>query len=248
MLIDWHSREKMDPQTGEVTPLTTRQQTLLIQKQIYHHQGKTLPPLLVMQIQEHLPWMMPKTRGAPVVNYRTARLHLVNKPFLGSSTYREQQGRAVRKGCHPLILQFEKAFIAELKMQGIPAFAHTMYRDGDEQDRLYAEGRSNARAGESAHNHGMAGDIIHSVLPWNLSDDPDESTLLWDIMGWIGKEVAARQKIDVIWGGDWKTLWDPAHWELENWRSRLEDSELIEARRDRDPMRYACDQYGIDRN
>lgn len=149
------------------------------------------------------------------MNYQTAMRQLINKPYLATPKWREQQGRAARQGCHPEILEFEKAFISEMRRRGIPMFCHNMYRTGDEQDKLFKEGRSKLIGGQSAHNHGMAADIVHSTLAWGLDKRA------WAIVGHIGFEVASRLKLDLEWGGDWD-FYDPAHWQLGKWRQRLE--------------------------
>lgn len=165
------------------------------------------------------------------MNYQTAMRQLMNKPFCGSPKFREQQGRANRKGGYidPVtgdvpIVEFEKAFVRELRRRGIPFFAHNMVRTAEEQDALKVAGVSRAGAGFSPHNYGMAVDLIHSIHGWELDRHS------WQIIGHIGKEVAERLKIPIRWGGDWdddgqivlddpnESLWDPAHWELADWR------------------------------
>lgn len=74
------------------------------------------------------------------------------------------------------------------------------------------QGHSKAKAGQSAHNYGLAIDLIHGIFGWDI---PRES---WELIGHIGKEVATQNGLKLVWGGDWKTLWDPAHWEVAGWR------------------------------
>lgn len=157
-----------------------------------------------------------------VSNYQTARSQLMNKPFLGTSKYREQQGRANRIGVYQdpetgryLIGEFEKALVRKLAREGMPFFAHNMVRTPEEQDRLFERRVSNAGRWQSPHNYGMAVDIVHSVRAWELDKHS------WALVGHIGKEVSERLKIDITWGGDWEQPWDPAHWELRNWRSLI---------------------------
>ena len=99
-----------------------------------------------------------------------------------------------------------------MKMHGVPMFAHCVIRNGAEQDALYVQNRSKARAGQSPHNYGMAIDIVHGRKAWEL---PGTS---WSIIGHIGKEIAHQRGLKLEWGGDW-SFYDPAHWQLENWRS-----------------------------
>lgn len=136
-----------------------------------------------------------------------------NPSFLQTVKYSEQQFRALRDGAHEDILLFEAAFQRRMSKLGIPMFAHCVWRSHAEQDRLKAAGRSKASAGQSAHNFGCAIDYVHSTKAWGLSEKE------WLMVGHIGKEVANSLGINIVWGGDWK-FYDPAHWELANWREQ----------------------------
>lgn len=147
-------------------------------------------------------------------NYSEALRGLTSTVFLNSEKYREQQWRAVRKGAHPDILDFERLFIRKMKKLNIPVFAHNMVRTEAEQNELYVRGVTKAQGGDSPHNHGMAVDLIHGLFAWDITKHA------WEAFGHIGKEIASQNGIDVVWGGDWN-FWDPAHWELRDWRQRL---------------------------
>lgn len=134
-----------------------------------------------------------------------------NRAFLEDSRYMSQQTRALRAGCHPDILEFERKFVRRMAKLGIPMFCHTALRDHEEQSSLYVRGYSNARAGQSPHNYGLAVDIVHGTKAWELTQKQ------WELVGHLGKELAAQLGIKVEWGGDW-AFYDPAHWELANWR------------------------------
>jgi hypothetical protein len=86
-----------------------------------------------------------------------------------------------------------------------------MIRGKAYQEKLVAQGRSKAKFGKSPHNLGCAVDIVHSLYHWEIDK------LCWDIVGHIGKQVAKRVGVDVVWGGDWR-FYDPAHWELRYWK------------------------------
>lgn len=144
--------------------------------------------------------------------YATELRRMVDRPFCFSEKYSEQQGRADRIGSQPAILEFERKLVKRLHKLGVPVFAHCVNRGSAEQNRLFREGRSKARAGESPHNYGAAADIVHGTMAWGLTRKQ------WAIIGHVGKELAASLGIDVTWGGDWK-FYDPAHWELTDWRA-----------------------------
>jgi len=109
---------------------------------------------------------------------------------------------------------------AACKARNIPVEAFEMLRNEARQDALYAEGRSKAKAGNSPHQYGMAVDVVHATRYWQLSKKE------WDILGSIGKEVARRRNIKIEWGGDWEKFWDPAHWQLQNWRIRKDEPKV----------------------
>lgn len=139
--------------------------------------------------------------------------YMVNRPFLSSSRYRAQQWRAERKGADEDILLFEKAVIRRFEKLGVPMFAHCIVRSAAVQGRLYVQGHTKALPGQSPHNFGCAVDLVHGVRAWDLPKP------CWDLIGHVGKEVAAQLGIKVSWGGEWK-FYDPAHWELVDWKDR----------------------------
>ncbi len=137
---------------------------------------------------------------------------LVDREFCFSQRYGDQQGRADRIGADPRILEFERKLIKRARKMGVPLFAHCVIRTSHEQNNLFLAGRSKARAGESPHNYGCAVDVIHGTKGWSLSRRQ------WEVLGHLGKELAASLGLKVTWGGDW-SFYDPAHWELSDWRA-----------------------------
>lgn len=143
--------------------------------------------------------------------YAAAVAGMVDRPFLASQRWQEQQGRAVRDGAHPAILEFERAFIRRMSKLGIPVFASEVMRSAKRQDELHALGNSKARGGRSPHQWGCAVDLVHSVRGWSLSAKE------WEIFGHVGEEVAKAKGLKLNWGGVWE-FFDPAHWEIEDWQ------------------------------
>jgi D-alanyl-D-alanine carboxypeptidase/LysM domain len=89
-------------------------------------------------------------------------------------------------------------------------------RTWDEQDQLYAKGRTvppvgqafivtNAKGGQSYHNFGLAFDIV--VLDSVGKADWDTSHPGWNIAANIGKSVGLE------WGGDFKSIRDLPHYQ-----------------------------------
>lgn len=133
----------------------------------------------------------------------------------------------------PVLQDFINAFLKELDKRKMPFFVSEAYRPRERQNALFKQGVSKARWGQSAHNFGLGVDIVHFTRFWGLT--PKE----WAIIGLIGKEVARKRGVSVVWGGDW-SFYDPAHWELSDWRLR-KDIPLSE-------RRYRFDLGQVDRD
>lgn len=113
----------------------------------------------------------------------------------------------------PDLLRWVRAMARECEAMAIPLFVIEGYRSPERQAELKAKGNSKADPGLSPHQYGCAVDLVHYGLFWNLTEKE------WAVVGQLGKEVARKQNLDLTWGGDFKSLWDPAHWELTNWLS-----------------------------
>lgn len=146
------------------------------------------------------------------VSFREAIAKMVDRSFIGSVRYEAQQSRADRNGCHPDILEFEKRLVTRMRKQGVPLFCVCAWRGAAAQEAAMQGGFSNAKWGSSPHNYGMAVDIIHGVQGYGLERKS------WEILGHIGKEISVQSGIAITWGGDWKSPYDPAHWELKEWK------------------------------
>lgn len=145
--------------------------------------------------------------------YAQAVKAIRNRDFCQSRRFVDQQMRADRVGAHPEILGFERLLVKRLRGMGIPMFAHCVWRGEAEQTRLYVQGRSKAAYGDSAHNYGCAVDLVHGTLAWNMTERS------WAVIAHVGKELAASKGWKLEWGGSWK-FYDPAHWQLADWRER----------------------------
>lgn len=119
-----------------------------------------------------------------------------------------------------MLLEFERLLVKRMARLGVPIFASEVLRSAERQADLYALGNSRARAGEGPHQYGCAVDLVHSVHGWSM--DKTE----WAIFGHVGKELAMQYGFKVTWGGDFSSLYDPAHWEITDWR---EVKRLIDA-------------------
>lgn len=106
--------------------------------------------------------------------------------------------------CHDLLIQVCKDALEEMDFSVLCG-----YRNDVEQNKLFADGKTNARAGESKHNTYLsrAVDIAPYPIDWN---DTERFEKLAEIM----KRKAKAKDIPLVWGGDWKTIVDMPHFEL----------------------------------
>lgn len=120
--------------------------------------------------------------------------------------------------CHPLLREFWEELVKALQKRQYPCYAHNALRTFAEQNNLFNKGVSKARGGQSPHNFGMAVDIVYFNREWKLTHKE------WAVIGLVGKEVARRRNIKITWGGDWD-FYDPAHWQLADWKERARKGE-----------------------
>lgn len=147
--------------------------------------------------------------------YAEALAGMVDRPFLASQRWQDQQHRAVRFGAHPDIVEFERLLIKRMAKLGVPLFAPEVVRSAKRQDELYALGNSKAKGGQSAHQYGLAVDLVHSVHGWNLSAKQ------WEVIEHMGRELAKATGLKVHNlhepDGSW-SFYDPAHWQVVGWK------------------------------
>lgn len=123
----------------------------------------------------------------------------------------------VREEVRKIIRECDKALTGRAKVritQGL--------RSMEEQERLYAIGRitsgkkvTNAKAGQSIHNYGLAVDICLMIngktASWDTAKDWDNDK----VADWYEcVKIFARHGWD--WGGNWKTFKDLPHFEKKN--------------------------------
>jgi len=118
---------------------------------------------------------------------------------------------------HPWVKKKAEELILLCKENGIDILITQTLRTKEEQDALYAQGRTkpgkkvtNAKYPQSLHCWGIAFDfvpVIGGKAIWNRID-------LFDKVGALGKSIG------LTWGGDFKSLKDRPHFEApnHNWR------------------------------
>jgi peptidoglycan LD-endopeptidase CwlK len=89
-------------------------------------------------------------------------------------------------------------------------------RTAAEQNALYAQGRNgapghivtNAKAGYSMHNYGLAVDVVPYLSGKSGQLNWDSNTPQFRAM------VAALEAQGLVWGGEWKIFPDPDHFQM----------------------------------
>ncbi|MCL2634385.1 MAG: D-alanyl-D-alanine carboxypeptidase family protein [Oscillospiraceae bacterium] len=111
---------------------------------------------------------------------------------------------------HPAIQESTIEFILAAQSQGINLRITGAYRSYEEQEKLYAQGRTepgnivtNGRGGQSYHNFGLAFDVVEIKDGEPLWEDTN-----WDFIGALGKQFGFE------WGGEWIELIDKPHFQM----------------------------------
>lgn len=142
--------------------------------------------------------------------------------FLTSTGHISQWDRADWAHVDPRLMYWAALFIEAARKRGIPLYVHCALRDRDTQDAHFNKGTSKVRYPNSAHNIGEAVDIVHGLFHWEMSRSE------WSLLGVLGKlaldrvnaQLPKERKLALTWGGDWKSFWDPAHWEIADYKAR----------------------------
>ena len=108
-----------------------------------------------------------------------------------------------------------RAHIAACKDEGIDLLITCTYRSPEEQDKLYAQGRTtpgnivtNAKGGESFHNYRIAYDVVpirNGKPVWGTTGDDGK---LWATVGALGKAQGLE------WAGEWKIFKEFPHFQF----------------------------------
>ncbi|WP_052342754.1 M15 family metallopeptidase [Bacillus sp. EB01] len=121
---------------------------------------------------------------------------------------------------HPEVKQKADTLVSRAAEKGITIQIYEGFRSNQEQEELYAQGRTekgnivtHARAGESYHNFGLAVDFAL------LTKD---ERLIWDMeydMNGNGRSdwnevVAIAKELGFEWGGDWPNFKDYPHLQM----------------------------------
>lgn len=111
----------------------------------------------------------------------------------------------------PLVKEKAESLLSMCKSQGIDLVVTATYRSREEQDSLYAQGRTkpgsivtNAKGGQSFHNWRVAVDVVPVINGKAVWDNND----LWEKVGRVGESLG------FTWGGRWDFV-DKSHFQLD---------------------------------
>jgi len=124
-------------------------------------------------------------------------------------------------GLHPYVLKQKNELVRLTKQRGITIIITDGYRSHEEQTRIYNQGRTtegdivtNAKAGQSLHNYGLAIDFALKL---------EDGSVIWDMeydgngngkSDWM-EVVAIAKELGFEWGGDWNKFPDYPHLQMD---------------------------------
>lgn len=146
------------------------------------------------------------------------RYPLLQDPhYYSSPQYFEDIGKADWPLTDQVLLEFTRKLFLQARRDHVPIYVHTAYRSRALQAALARAGKSNVSSGP--HQRGAAVDIVHAFYHWNAPDQ------FWSYLNLVGHEIIRANGYPIQWGGDFKSLYDPAHWQLREWRKKPKLSE-----------------------
>ncbi len=111
-----------------------------------------------------------------------------------------------------------EAFLQACREAKLEVLVYMTFRSNEEQDALYAQGRTkpgktvtDARGGQSAHNYGLAFDVVPMVGGKPLWNEPITGAH-WQMLGDCARQAGCE------WGGDWTKRVDGPHVQHPNWK------------------------------
>ncbi len=130
----------------------------------------------------------------------------------------------------PEVRPMARALVQKASVSGITIKVISGLRSPEEQDALYAQGRTapgsivtNARGGYSNHNFGIAFDV--GVFERNRYRPESEK---YKAVGVLGMDLGLE------WGGNWKTIVDQPHFQLRPvWATDLTEKQMLAELRSR---------------
>ena len=132
---------------------------------------------------------------------------------------------------HPELQVCVNKFLEECKKQGLNVLVTETLRTLEEQEALYAQGRTkpgnivtNARGYQSPHAWGVAFDFCRN----EKGKEYDNTDGFFDKVGRIAETMFNNTEYDLFWGGDFKTFVDKPHVEMKKYLPNNSTNWLID--------------------
>ncbi len=124
----------------------------------------------------------------------------------------------------PEVRPYARLLVQKAAAAGITIRIISGLRTYEEQDALYAKGRTaagnkvtNAKGGQSNHNFGIAFDVGVFEGGQYMGESP-----MYKTVGALGVDIGLE------WGGNWKTIKDQPHFQLRPvWAKTLPEKEML---------------------
>lgn len=163
----------------------------------------------------------PATWGA--IHQRIVKPVAKQPATMVSSTVDERSEASIST-LHPRVQPYARSLVTQAAAQGITIKVISGLRTYEEQDALYAKGRSkggskvtNARAGYSNHNFGIAFDIGVFEGSTYKGESPKYKAV-----------AALGQALGLEWGGNWKSIQDEPHYQLRpRWAQGMSEPVML---------------------
>jgi hypothetical protein len=120
---------------------------------------------------------------------------------------------------HPVFRDKVVLLLERCRQKGIELAIVETYRTHSKQAEYKGMGKAYTRkgAGRSKHQYGLAVDVVPLV-----NGEPQwENKVLWRKIGIVGEQLGMR------WGGRWRYLYDPGHFE---WTGGIDPAELAQGK------------------
>ncbi|MGO4548494.1 M15 family metallopeptidase [Paenibacillus sp. 2TAB23] len=122
---------------------------------------------------------------------------------------------------HPIVFAKQTELIAETSKAGITILITDGFRSSEEQDAIYAKGRTaegnvvtQVQGGHSYHNYGLAIDFAlrtkQGEVVWDMKYDGNKNGKA----DWM-EVVAIAKRLGFAWGGDWDNFPDYPHLQMD---------------------------------
>jgi peptidoglycan L-alanyl-D-glutamate endopeptidase CwlK len=152
------------------------------------------------------------------------------QPLTATSDKVDNRSEKVIATLLPEVQPFARALVTKAAADGITIKVISGLRTYDEQNDLYAQGRTkpggivtNARGGFSNHNFGIAFDVGVFEGSQYLDESPK-----YKAVGVLGMDLGLE------WGGNWKSIQDEPHFQLRpKWAGDLSERDMLAELRSR---------------